>query len=299
MRWLTAAAALAALTLSAGCAFAAAGLQTQDGYAVYFLEEDLSAAPGRDALRAETVFLDADEGTDALAERLMTCLLEGPEDESLRSAVPPGTALVSLAVDDGQAAVDLSSTYAVLSGVELTLADYAITLTLTQLPEISSVSITVRGRELAYRDKQVFTEEDVLRSSMEDVVSTLIATLYFPDEDGRLQAEERELELYEGETQAGAVVQALLSGPEDKELSAAVPEAFQVESMRLEESVCYVNLNSAALTEIPEDEVVETAVEALARSLCALDTVSEVQFLVDGEFTDSYGTVDVSGPWHY
>ena len=299
MRWLTATAALAALTLSAGCAFAAAGLQTQDGYAVYFLEEDLSAAPGRDALRAETVFLDADEGTDTLAERLMTCLLEGPEDESLRSAVPPGTVLVSLAVDDGQAAVDLSSTYAVLSGVELTLADYAITLTLTQLPEISSVSITVRGRELAYRDKQVFTEEDVLRSSMEEVVSTVIATLDFPDEDGRLQAEERELELYEGETQAGAVVQALLSGPEDKELSAAVPEAFQVESMRLEESVCYVNLNSAALTEIPEDEVVETAVEALARSLCALDTVSEVQFLVDGEFMDSYGTVDVSGPWHY
>ena len=80
------------------------------------------------------------------------------------------------------AKVDLSSNYRSLSGVALTLADYAITLTLTQLPQIAIVSITVRGQDLAYRDTQTFTARDVLLSSNEDVIGTVPATLYFLDE---------------------------------------------------------------------------------------------------------------------
>ena len=100
-----------------------------------------------------------------------------------------------------------------LSGVELTLADQAITLTLTQLPDILSVQITVRGQELAYRSKQVFTARDVLVAPEGDVVGTAEVTLYFPDESGVLQPEERTLELYEGDTQVSAVARALENGP--------------------------------------------------------------------------------------
>ena len=88
--------------------------------------------------------------------------------------------------------------------MELTLADQAITLTLTQLPDILSVQITVRGQELAYRSKQVFTARDVLVAPEGDVVGTAEVTLYFPDESGVLQPEERTLELYEGDTQVSA-----------------------------------------------------------------------------------------------
>lgn len=66
----------------------------------------------------------------------------------------------------------MTSGYGGLSGVALTLADYAVTLTLTQLPEISTVSVTVRGRELGYRGSQVFAPDDVLLSTTEDVVDT-------------------------------------------------------------------------------------------------------------------------------
>lgn len=40
--------------------------------------------------------------------------------------------------------------------MELSLADYAITLTLTQLPDVARVRITVLGEELDYRSRQVF-----------------------------------------------------------------------------------------------------------------------------------------------
>lgn len=159
-------------------------------YDLYFLEADLSDAPGGDALRAEPLYIESGEVRDTreLAEYLVTELLAGPEDAALTSAIPEETTLLSLELDGTRAKVDLSSRYRLLSGVALALADYAITLTLTQLPEISAVSVTVRGQPLAYRDRQLFTARDVLFSSNEDVIDTLNATLYFLDETGRPDA---------------------------------------------------------------------------------------------------------------
>ena len=102
----------------------------------------------------------------------MAELLKGPLNETLKSPIPSGTTLLSLKVEGTRAFVDLSLAYSTLSGVALTLADCAITLTLTQLPEILSVKITVRGQELAYRDRQVFTTRGVLLAPEEDVVGT-------------------------------------------------------------------------------------------------------------------------------
>lgn len=191
----------------------------------------------------------------------------------------------------------MSAAYGTLSGVALTMADYAVALTLTQLPEISVVSITVRGQELAYRSAQRFTARDVLFATTEDVVGTLPVTLYFPDGGGVLTPEDVTLELYEGDTQVGAVIKALEHGPAGKDLSAAFPEAFQVKSAWLEENVCYVNLSSAALPELTEPQRLMLAIRALVRSLCSLDAVEEVQFLVDGEFTGRYGAVPVGEPY--
>lgn len=150
------------------------------------------------------------------------------------------------------------------------LADYAITLTLTQLPEISAVSVTVRGQPLAYRDRQIFTARDVLFSSNEDVIDTLNATLYFLDETGGLTPVEMTLDLYEGDTQAGAVVKALLEGTEEKDWLSAIPEGFQVTSVRLEESTCYVDLPTAALPGLPEEADLSLALRALRDSLLSL-----------------------------
>ena len=106
-------------------------------YDLYFLEADLSDAPGGDALRAEPLYIESGEVRDTreLAEYLVTELLAGPEDAALTSAIPEETTLLSLELDGTRAKVDLSSRYRLLSGVALALADYAITLTLTQLPE--------------------------------------------------------------------------------------------------------------------------------------------------------------------
>lgn len=273
--------------------------QEGERYDLYFREADLSAASGGDALRAEQLHIGEGEVRDTreLAERLVTELLAGPEDPSLVNTIPEETILLSLELDGARAKVDLSTRYRLLSGVSLALADYAITLTLTQLPEISAVSVTVRGQPLAYRDRQVFTARDVLFSSNEDVIDTLNATLYFLDESGGLMPVEMTLDLYEGDTQAGAVVKALLEGTEEKDWLSAIPEGFQVTSVRLEESTCYVDLPTAALPDLPEEADLSLALRALADSLLSLQTVEEVRYLVDGEFASAYGGAAVLEPY--
>jgi len=290
----------AAMLLAAGCAHLTAEQQPEEAaYSLYFREADLSAAASGDALRAEVVSLpDVDErDPQAMAEALMRRLMEGPADTALKGTIPTGTQLLSVEVDRGVAVVDLSAAYGALSGVNLTLADYAITLTLSQLPEIFSVRITVRGQDLAYRNKQVFEARDVLLSPKGDVVSTVPVVLYFQNEEGTLLGERRTLDLYEGDTQVSAVVRALEGGPELDGLISVMPEGFRVRSAWLEEHTCYVNLSSAQLKNMERLTGLPNALSALQFSLCSLENVQEVRFLVDGEFARSYGAVKIEEPY--
>ena len=274
---------LCLLALPAGC-----GEREEDPYFLYYREADLSFAAGGGVFQTETVYFTEAESADprALAEALLTELLKGPFDETLKSPIPAGTALLSLKLDGSRALVDLSAAYESLSGVALTLADCAVVMTLTQIPEILSVEITVRGQELAYREQPLLSAREMLLFPEEDVISTVTAELYFLDAGGRLTPEERVLDLYEGDTQVSAVAQALERGPENRELTSALPEGFQVKSVWQEEDICYVNLSSALLEEIGESAV-RTALEALENSLGSLESVEEIRFLVDGEFTRS------------
>ena len=294
-RWMCLLLSAALLLLALGCAQKTE--EEAEGYDLYFLRAEPEMGGG--ALQAEKAYLPELENADPeeTAKGLMEALLQGPLDGALKSAVPMGTSLLSLEVSGGRALVDVSASYGSLSGVALTLADYAVTMTLTQVPEISSVKITVRGQELAYRNKQTFASRDVLLLPEEDVVGTVAVSLYFLNEEGSLSAEERVLDLYEGDTQVFAVARALENGPESKKLSAVLPEGFRVRSVWLEEDVCYVNLSSSQLEALPPEADLHTAVASLAKSLCSLDTVGEVRFLVDGEFARLYGAVDISEPY--
>ena len=259
-------------------------------YDLYFQEADLTYSAGESPFRTETVYLyDAEtDSAPRLAEALISELLKGPADETLKSTLPAGTTLLSLEIEGDRARVDLSPSYESLSGVALTLADSAIAMTLSQVPEGSSVQITVRGRELAYREQPVLNLRDILLTPEEDVISTVEARLYFLNQEGRLTAAEQILDLYEGDTQVSAVAKALEGRPEGRDLLSPLPEGFQVKSVWLEEDICYVNLSSALLEGLGESAL-QTALRALEDSLSSLEAVEEVRFLVDGEFRRDLG----------
>ena len=163
-RWLIVLACAAMLTALGAIGAVSVQQESQSGtYRVYFREADLRAADGGDALRAEERSL-RDEGlsTQQLAELLVEELLHGPMDPTLVSPIPQGTILTAAEQLGTEIHIDLSSAYGTLSGVSLSLADYAITMTLSQLPDVARVRVTVRGSDLDYRSRQIFHARDVL-----------------------------------------------------------------------------------------------------------------------------------------
>lgn len=233
------------------------------------------------------------------APRMMEALLSGPATGTgLVSLIPEGTKLLDCNQRGDLVHVDLSEPYAALTGAELTLADYCITLTLTQLEGVDSIYITVNGRELPQRSKQVFRADDVVLSGAEEEPVELTAALCFRRTGGNELGEElRIFRLTESQSATLAVLQALLAGPSEPGLQALLPEGLEVYSARVEAGICYVDFSDLLLTEIPKRvEEQQLVLRSIVESLQSLGYVQAVQLLVEGEPLPLYGQVDVSQP---
>ena len=147
----------AALALAALWGCGPGGEGPVDGaYQIWF-----SALNDRNALEAvdcELVQLPEDRPP---VEALMDELLAGPETPGLSSPFPAGTRLLGWELEDGALRLDLSERYADLTGVDLTVADACLALTLTQLPQVETVYVTAEGSEIPYRPIQQLSAADV------------------------------------------------------------------------------------------------------------------------------------------
>ncbi|MEA4814813.1 MAG: GerMN domain-containing protein [Oscillospiraceae bacterium] len=294
-RFLCAALAAASVLSLAACASVSAN-KDNDTYKLYY-KTNLSYTAGGDAVGSESVEISKTD-TAALAEDIIDKLLAGPDDTELISPFPAGTKLNSVKVSARHAQVDMSEQYGRLSGMDLTIADYCITLSLTQLSNIGSVAVTVNGEPIPYRDTQRFMSRDVLLSTMDDVVRTLTVKLYFEESStGRLVPEDRTIELYEGETQADKVMSELLAGPENEAYISVIPEDVTVRYTQVDDGTCYVNLSQEFERDIPETSHEQNnVVYSIVNSLCSVNEINDVQILVNGAVVNSYGDVDISKP---
>ena len=262
---------------------------------LYFLAPT-EAARGGDALRCSYERLDLWEGStvEEQAVAIVERLLAGSEDGTLLSPFPKDTALVSVTIRNTRAYVDFSGIVR-LDGIDLTLADYCLTLSLTAIEGIESVSITGNGRLLAQQPRRIFYPHDVLLFSDDSVVQQVAVMLYFLGSDGVLTAEERTLDVYEGETQSAVLLTALLAGPKSEELISVIPEDFIISSIKVEDGVCRINLPAASLQILPEDEATQNLILwSLAESLYSLEYIEEIRLMMDGEELERFGSVPVA-----
>ena len=252
---------------------------------LYFLvpEDD---GQGGDRLQGSYELLGLPEEAPLLEEAcaVVERLLRGPADGELESPIPLhlNVNLVKLEIRDRRAYVDFSSEFRQLNGVELVLADYCLTLSLTGLEGISAVSVTAGGRSVAQQPKQIFYERDVLLSTMDDVLQTVEVTLYFLNNEGILQ------------TLAENLIAALLEGPQNRELSRAAPEDFQVNFVKVENGICTLNVSASSIAALPDDERAQQMVLwSIADSLYSIEAVEGLRILADGEELQYFKSVPV------
>ena len=289
---------LCALLLLTGCT---PGRDAESGaYEVYFAAalpdggaDDPVQGP---AVQWETRRLPQD--ADVLSA-LVECLLSGPVSDGLRSPFPDGVYQVSApTLTDGVCEVDLSERYGGLSGVDLTIADYCIALTLLQVEGVEAVSILVEGEPISYRDHQLLRESDIILSSAEDEPVYLSADLCFLREEGGLAVERRELLIPSGSAPEEVLLQALLSGPETDGLSLPIPaDARLIDLWVNEDGICYVNFDAAFLSgsgAAPGRD--RLLLYAIVNTLCQLPNVDAVFLLVEGESVEEFGGMAVNVP---
>ena len=260
----------------------------QEGLRLYYAAS-LDTHRGGDAIDSVTIDWDELPQGDqvARAESVLTLLMGMCQEKGFQSPIPAGTTLRSVTIIGGTACVDFSGSYGQLSGMALTIADYCVALSLTQLDGIYAVRITVNEQELAYRDNDLFLAGDVLLTSMDDVVQTLTARLYFPNSDGVLTAEERLLTQYEGQSAADVVLSALGDGPSDDDLQPLAEKGLSGMTVRMDNGVCQLNVASASTEEL-EDDTARQLLLCVTQSLQSLEGISSVQLYIDGTYAETY-----------
>lgn len=260
----------------------------QEGLRLYYAAS-LDTHRGGDAIDSVTIDWDELPQGDqvARAESVLALLMGMCQEKGFQSPIPAGTTLRSVTIIGGTACVDFSGSYGQLSGMALTIADYCVALSLTQLEGIYAVRITVNEQDLAYRDNDLFLAGDVLLTSMDDVVRTLTARLYFPNSDGDLDAEERLLTQYEGQSAADVVLSALGDGPSDDDLQPLAEKGLSGMTVRMDNGVCQLNVASASMEEL-EDDTARQLLLCVTQSLQSLEGISSVQLYIDGTYAETY-----------
>lgn len=272
------------------CACESAQESTQ--YQIYFPSAEVNSGQVSRAVGGETY------SGELTVEKLLAAQLAEPVSEGLSAIATGDVHVVGWSVVGGLLRLDLSTDYNELTGIDLTLAECCITLTMTQLESVDKVRITVGGRDVAGRSHTLLMADDMIFTGMEEEPREVLVELYFPRSGGRgLGFEIRELVLTEDDDLYAAVTQALLAGPESDALRSIFPEGTRVMSTRMEEGICYVNfspelVDNASVDLTEQDLLLYSIVDTLGN----LEGVSAVQLLVEGAVLKSYGNTDTTLP---
>lgn len=276
-RWI---AVLLALLFLSGCA---AGNAPQ-GPAIYYAVHSGSGY-GRAAVQGEP-WTDAPE--NAGPEELVRQMLTAPLDNSLYVIFPPKVRLLSWTLEDELLTLDFSEEYNELSGIALTLANYCLVLTMTQLESVDRLSITVEGRPLPESSQTPLTVQDVLLTGEIQDPVLVGFQLYFPlaDRSG-LGTEYREAELYNTslEEQIQTVIRLLAAGAQETdEMDSPFAELEVSLESQMVDGVCLLTLTESWAEILAGEPLVR---QALVNSLCELSGVDAVVFDWSGAAAES------------
>lgn len=261
-----------------------------DGPRLWFPVDTASPGSIAQAVTWETV-----PAAEAEVEALVSALLEGPERDGLLDPFPEGTKLLAWELDDGALTLDFSEPFGSLGGIDLTLAECCLSLTLCQIDQVSRVILRVEGEPVADR---AVSPEDVIFTGAEEEPRQINVALYFPRALGKgLGFESRELTLTEGDDLYAMIGSALMQGTADPDLQSFLPGEETLLGIWVDDGVCFVNFSAEFLAQAPAGIVEQNLLlYSVVDTFGNLDSVTAVQLLVDGERLPEFGGTETGLP---
>ena len=241
-----------------------------------------------------------------MAFHLLERMKEDPKKDGMISAVPADVEFLSVHLEDKKVVVDVSSSYLALENAQEVVCRSAIVWTLTSLEMIDNVELTVEGRTLRNQQGKeigVMNRENVRIDGDVPAETTeyAILKLYFTNADGTdFQIEDRVVEVNANQAREKTILEQLIAGPLEKGYYPTVSADTKIRDVTTtKDGICYVNLSQDFLTKTATANINDVVtVYSIVNSLCELEEVDKVQFLMEGEKIEDYkGVLDFSTPF--
>lgn len=228
-------------------------------------------------------------------EELLECLSANPDKLEYKAPLSLGFNILGKTLENERIQIDVDRAYKELPPITEVLVRAAITRTLTQLPDISYVSITVEGEQLFdSMDNQVgwMSADQFIDNDGNEINTYELAKirLYFADESGTsLMAANREKHYSTNTPLERFVVEELIAGPtgQVEGFYPSVNPSTKIINVMTKDGICYVNLDETFLT-VVNNVSTELSVYAIVNSLVELSNINRVQILINGEVPASF-----------
>ncbi len=279
---------LAAVLLFAACS----GKEEDDGnvYQVYYVSNSETK------VEMHSHVMEAVSPEEQLKE-LIICLSTEPEKLEYKAPFAMGFQVLGTMLEGGNLQIDVDAAYRELPPITEILVRAAVVRTLTQLPQVSLVMITVEGSPLldkkentvGWMNAEQFIDND---GNEINTYEEARVRLYFADESGtKLIAADREKHYSTNTPLERFVVEELIAGPSGRieGLFPSVNPGTKIVSVMTKDGICYVNLDETFLA-VVNNVSTDVSVYAIVNSLVELSSVNKVQIMINGEVPSNFST---------
>lgn len=235
---------------------------------------------------------------------IVRLLIKGPENNvENKRAIPENTKILSLTRKGSLATVDFSSEFNTGSTADDMLAAFTVVYTLCGVDGINQVSILVAGEPLVDTDKKplgALAKNDIVNENDHiEKQNTIELTLYFPNLDStKLIRETRSVVQNDNISTAQLIVSELMQDSASGAHDTLIPKNAKLSSIETKDSTCFVNFSKEFIDRKSEEDANEImTIYAIVNSLTELNDIKKVQFLIEGQKVENYGSVIFSQPF--
>ena len=231
-------------------------------------------------------------------------LIKGPVSDTNVAVIEKDAKLLGTKINGGVATVNMSSHYSNKKGVDELVLRFALVNTLCSIDGIDGIVINVEGvpivSEKTGKEIGVISVNDIVLDTQDkQQEEKREITLYFPSADGNSLAEEkRTVEVQNALSLEKTVIAELIKGPGEKTMSPSIPIGTKLLGIETKDGVCFVNFSTEFVSKANSGSLATTmTLYSVVNSLCALDSVTSVQILVNGETGVEYGNFVLDIPY--
>ena len=245
---------------------------------LYFLSYDKGTVVGYEKEFSE-------DDNMALYNAVAESLVKGPKSNRYSAIADKNTEIKSIVIENGNLTVDLSKDY---DKSEI-LSTYAVIKTMSQLPEVKAVMVTVNGADAL---GQGFIKSDEINLESDDDCAVAVHLYFADDKRESLKGEYRKINIIDTQPIEQYVVAELIKGPKVEGHERLIPKTADLVSAETTDGTCYVNFKKS----FSSKESRELMIYSIVNSLTEINGIDCVQFLIDGKKSDNAGTPDISVP---